>query len=63
MMDAQTRLFFVAHVRDLERRAMNGDEDAAKSLACMALLSGDAPDDPGDGEIIDFTPHRLRMAA
>lgn len=63
MMDPQTRLYFVAHVRELERRAIGGDQDAVKSLACMALLTGDPPDDPGDGEVVDFTPYLTRLVA
>lgn len=55
-MDAETRKLFEAHITELELRACNGDEDAAKSLACMALLvAGDDPPDGGGGEIIDFT--------
>lgn len=62
-MDAETRKHFVAHVRALEERACAGDRDAAKSLACMALLKHDgAPDDPGGGEVIDFMPY-LKLVA
>ena len=53
-----------AHVELLQDLAEQGDETAAKSLACLALLSegwryGDpdplAPDDgPGGGEVIPF---------
>jgi hypothetical protein len=57
-MDHVTRAAFVAHVRSLEARACNGDEDAAKSLACMALLvDGVDPDD--GGEVIDLSQYRL----
>lgn len=63
-MDARTETAFVAHVKDLERRAIEGDEHAVKSLACMALLvEGWRPADPdGGGEIIDLMPY-LKMAA
>lgn len=61
-MDAETRKHFVAHVRELERRSIAGDTFATKSLACMALLKGDAPDDNPGGEVIDFTPY-LRLVA
>lgn len=63
-MDAGTEAAFVAHVKDLERLAINGDENAVKSLACMALLvEGWRPTDPGGGgEIIDLMPY-LKMAA
>lgn len=62
-MDAQTRRAFVDHVRMLETAASAGDMTAAKSLACMALLrNGDAPDDPGGGEVIDFAPY-LKLVA
>lgn len=63
-MDAETRKHFVAHVRELERRAIAGDEFAARSLACMALLKHDdgPPDDPGGGEVIDFAPY-LKLVA
>lgn len=61
-MDAETRRHFNAHVRELERRAIDGDHDAAKSLACMALLvDGWRPDGDG-GEVIDLLPY-LRLAA
>lgn len=54
---------FTAHVRQLEQRACSGDEDAAKSLACMALLVEGFPSpDPDGGEIIDLLPF-LRRAA
>lgn len=57
-MDSATRSAFVAHVRSLEERACAGDEDAAKSLACMALLvDGIDPDD--GGEVIDLSQYRL----
>lgn len=59
----QTREAFVQHVRSLEQRAIGGDEDAAKSLACMALLVEGFPDpDGGGGEVIDLLPF-LRRAA
>lgn len=55
-MDAKTRKHFEKHVRSLEKRAGKGDRDAAKSLACMALLvKDDGPEDDGGGKIIDFT--------
>lgn len=61
-MDAETRKHFEAHVRDLEERACNGDHDAVKSLACMALLvADDGPDNDGGGEIVDFLQY-LRAA-
>lgn len=58
---SQTRKDFEAHVRDLERRAIAGDQDACKSLACMALLVEGFPD-PDGGELIDLLPF-LRRAA
>lgn len=62
-MDAETRKYFVDHVRELERRSLTGDDFATKSLACMALLKGGGPPDPdGGGEVIDFTPY-LRLVA
>lgn len=64
-MDAKVKAAFVQHVQDLELRAINGNEDAVLSLACMALLvEGWRPSDPdpGGGEVIDFTPW-LRRAA
>lgn len=62
-MDAETRKHFVAHVRSLEARAIAGDVDAAKSLACMALLKhDDGPDDPGGGEVINLVPY-LKLVA
>lgn len=63
-MDAKTRAAFVEHVRMLEAAAIAGDMTATKSLACMALLkNGDAPDDPGGGEVIDFAPYLKLVAA
>jgi hypothetical protein len=63
-MDARTEAAFVAHVKDLERMAIEGDERAVKSLACMALLvEGWRPTDPdGGGEVIDLVPY-LKMVA
>lgn len=63
-MDARTEAAFVAHVKDLERLAVEGDETAVKSLACMALLvEGWRPVNPdGGGEVIDLMPY-LKMAA
>lgn len=60
-MDEATNAAFVAHVRKLEAMAIAGDDDAAKSLACMALLSeGWFPRDPDGGcEIIDLAQYRL----
>lgn len=60
-MTDKTHRAFVAHVRSLEARCIAGDEDATKSLACMALLAegwrpGD--DDPDGGEIIDLAQYR-----
>lgn len=57
-MDAETDMAFVAHVKDLEARAIAGDLHAVKSLACMSLLAeGFHPSDPdGGGEVIDFLP-------
>lgn len=55
-MDAETESAFIAHVKDVEARALDGDQHAIKSLACMALLSeGWHPSSPdGGGEVIDF---------
>jgi hypothetical protein len=63
-MDAKTEAAFVAHVKDLEQRAIDGDHHAVKSLACMALLvEGWRPTDPGGGgEVIDLLPY-LKLAA
>lgn len=61
-MDAETRKHFEAHVRSLEERACNGDYDAVKSLACMALLVADDGPDDGGGEVIDFQQFFLRAA-
>lgn len=63
-MDAETEAAFVAHVKDLEQRAIDGDHHAVKSLACMALLvEGWRPSNPdGGGEVIDLMPY-LKMAA
>jgi hypothetical protein len=57
-MDDETDKAFVAHVKDLESRAIAGDLHACKSLACMALLvDGCRPSSPdGGGEVIDFMP-------
>jgi hypothetical protein len=58
--DEITRAAFVAHVRSLEERACSGDLDAAKSLACMALLAeGHSPSDPGGGVVIDLSQYRM----
>lgn len=58
-----TRKAFNEHVRALEERAIDGDIDAAKSLACMALLVEGFPEpDPDGGEVIDLLPF-LRRAA
>lgn len=55
---------YTALVLALESSASAGDEHAARVLGAMALLCegwrpGDpdpaGPDDPGDGEVIDFT--------
>lgn len=63
-MDAETNAAFLAHVKDLEARAIDGEQHAAKTLACMALLvEGWRPSDPdGGGEVIDLTPY-LKIAA
>ena len=63
-MDARTEAAFVAHVKDLEQKAIDGDRHAVKSLACMALLvEGWRPSNPdGGGEVIDLMPY-LKMAA
>lgn len=61
-MDAKTRAAFVDHVHMLEAAAIAGDITASKSLACMALLRHDPPDNPGGGEIIDFLPY-LKLVA
>lgn len=62
---------FIAHKQDLEARAIQGDEIAEKSLACITLLEcgwreGDPdPDDggdgPGGGEVI-YLPLRKKAA-
>lgn len=63
-MDARAEADFVAHVKDLEQRAIDGDHHAVKTLACMALLvDGWRPTDlGGGGEVIDLMPY-LRLAA
>lgn len=63
-MDAETNAAFVAHVKDLEARAIDGELHAVKSLACMALLvDGWRPSDPdGGGEVIDLMPY-LKLVA
>lgn len=63
-MDDEANAAFVAHVKDLEERAISGDLHAVKSLACMALLvEGWRPTDPGGGgEVIDLMPY-LKLAA
>ena len=64
MIDFETKAAFVKHVRRLEEKAGNGNMNAARSLACMALLvEGWRPTDPsGGGEVIDFAPY-LKMAS
>lgn len=60
---------FTKHVRDLERRAIEGDDMAAKSLACMVLLSdGFCPDDDGGwfpclDDVVDLDLYRQKLAA
>lgn len=57
-MDPKTNAAFVSHVRHLENMAIGGNESAAKSLACMALLvEGWRPIDPDGGEVIDLMPY------
>jgi hypothetical protein len=57
------RKAFVDHVHSLEARAIAGDEDATKSLACMALLAEGFPEpDPDGGVVIDLMPF-LKLAA
>ena len=64
--DSRTRAAFVAHVKKIEAQAIAGDEDATRSLACMALLAeGWRPsgsNDDGGCEIIDLAPY-LKLAA
>lgn len=56
-MDSETKQHFVAHVKELERLAIDGDHSAVKSLACMALLAeGFRPSCPDGGEVIPFVP-------
>jgi hypothetical protein len=68
--DAQVYAAFMKHVKKLEAMAVNGDKDAVRSLACMALLAeGWRPGGPdGDGgkdadcdnfNVIDFTKYKL----
>lgn len=59
-MDTKTRAAFVAHIQKLELEALAGNDDALRSLACMALLAdGERPDDPNGGcEIIDLSQWR-----
>lgn len=66
-MDKETETHFIAHVKELEKLAIEGDGSAAKSLACMALLAeGFRPGDGGGGgEVIyisAFLPGYLRAA-
>lgn len=57
-MDPETNAAFVRHVKRLEFLASAGNDDAAKSLACMALLvEGWRPIDPDGGEVIDLMPY------
>lgn len=49
-MDKETRKNFEKHVCRLVRMACDGDQDAGKSLACMALLAGDGGGGDGGGE-------------
>lgn len=51
MMDKETRAHFVAHIESLTDRSIAGDFDAAKSLACMALLV-ERDETGGDGEMV-----------
>lgn len=67
----ETSRLYREHVETLLAAAEAGDEIAAKSLACLALVCegwryGDPdPTDPpdGGGEVIDLSAWRERLAA
>ena len=63
-MDRTVRELFVEHVKVIETAALNGDDFANKTLACMALLVGGFPGGGGDGEtVIDLDAWRMKRAA
>ena len=57
-MDKATRAAFIKYVMLLERRACAGDDDAAKSLACMALIVENYGRPNPDGEVINLAEWR-----
>ena len=63
-MTKTTRELFEEHVNDILGRVLVGDADAAKTLACMALLVDGFPPGNGEGEpVIDLAAWRVRLAA
>lgn len=59
-----TRDLFEAHVKGIEAKALSGDADAIKTLACMAMLVEGFPPNDGEGlSIIDIDAWRVRLAA
>jgi len=53
-MDAETLTYFRDHVKALEARALDGDEDAIKSLCCMVLIR-EYGSPPPEGDGLEFT--------
>lgn len=51
-MNPETAEAFSTHIRLLEKMAIEGNEIAIKSLACMVLLLGD--DDDGTAEVVEL---------
>jgi hypothetical protein len=69
---SETSRLYREHVERLMALCESGDENAARSLACLALVCegwryGDPdPTDPPDGggcEVIDLTAYRDKLAA
>ena len=70
MLDGETRAAFRAHIERLVEQGSQGNEDAIRSLACMALIiEGWRPEPPEPGEtidnsaVIDLTAYRFKLAA